>query len=116
MPNSQSPRDSGLPVPQPVRTAAEWSWRLLVIAGAAAVVLLVVARLQLVVLAVFVALLACALLYPVLQWLRARGLGAGWATTITLILALLVIGGALGFVIGQIASNYDELEEELRAG
>ena len=116
MPNSQTPRDSGLPVPQPVRTAAEWSWRLLVIVGAAAVVLLVVARLQVVVLAVFVALLATALLLPMMQWLRARGLGQGWAATITLITALLVIGGALGFVIGQIVTNYDELEEELRAG
>ncbi|MET0740062.1 MAG: AI-2E family transporter [Candidatus Nanopelagicales bacterium] len=114
--HDQPPRESGLPVPQPVRTAAEWSWRLLAIAGAATVVLLVVARLQLVMLAVFVALLACALLYPLLQWLRARGLGAAWATTITLIVALLVIGGALGFVIGQIVGNYEELEDEVRAG
>ena len=47
-------------VPRPVRVAADWAWRFLVIAAAVVALLLLVNRLKLVFLSVFVGLLVAA--------------------------------------------------------
>ena len=51
-------------MPRPVRVAADWAWRLLVIAAAVLALLLLADRLKLLILAVFVATLLTALLLP----------------------------------------------------
>ena len=55
---------SHMEVPRPVRVAADWAWRLLVIAAAVLALLLLADRLKLLILAVFVATLLTALLLP----------------------------------------------------
>ena len=60
-----------------VRKAAAWSWRLLVIFAALLAVLWVIARLEIIVVPVLLALMLSALLVQAVDWLDRRGLPAG---------------------------------------
>src|SRR4051794_6797340 len=66
---------SHLAVPRPVRVAADWAWRLLVISGAVVAALLLANRLKLLLLALFVALLVAALLAPAVRLAQQRVTG-----------------------------------------
>ncbi len=62
-----------LAVPRPLRVAAGWSWRLLLVVAGFAAVLWALARLHSVVIPVAIALLLTALLEPAVGWLRRHG-------------------------------------------
>ncbi|MDH4016151.1 MAG: AI-2E family transporter, partial [Actinomycetota bacterium] len=67
-------------VPQGLQTAAAWSWRILVILAVAVAGALVVVRLEVLFVAIFVALLVTALLAPAERRLRAWGVPRGVST------------------------------------
>ncbi|MCA1781842.1 MAG: AI-2E family transporter [Dermatophilaceae bacterium] len=107
------------PVPKPIRDAAEWAWRILIIAAAVLVVLMAVSRISTIVVPVLVAILLAALLQPLYHvFVRAvpRGLAAG-LTVIALVLiltgAFTIIGrtlsGGLGDVTEQVLQGIDEI-------
>src|SRR6476659_9106648 len=75
MPVSLSPDD--VAVAPPVRKTAAWSWRLLVIAAAAWVLLTTLTRLGLVIVPVALALMLTALLVPAVDFLDRRGAPRG---------------------------------------
>lgn len=102
------PDEAGLP--HGLRLAAGWSWRLLVIVAAAAVVLWLVGRLRSVLIPLAIALLLAALLTPTVGWLRQRArFPRSLATATVLIGGLAVVAGTLTLVITQFVSGFPDL-------
>jgi predicted PurR-regulated permease PerM len=104
-------------VPRSLRLAAAWSWRLLVIAAAAAAVLWVVGRLHLVLIPLSIALLLSALLSPLVGWLRRRvRMHRSLATAIVLIGGIAAVAGTLTAVISQFVSGLPKLTQNAADG
>lgn len=80
-------------VPPTLDLAAALAWRVLVVAGAVWVTILVVGRLRLVAIPLAFALFVSALLEPMSAWLKARRVPPALA-------AVVVLGGAAGVVVG----------------
>jgi predicted PurR-regulated permease PerM len=98
-------------VPRALANGAAWSWRILVIAGAVAVVGFSLAKLRVVLIPVFVALVGAALLAPVVERLASRlpRLVSVWAT----LLAALGVAVGLGLLLWQpIRDSIDDLRSE----
>jgi predicted PurR-regulated permease PerM len=104
-------------VPRGLRIAAAWSWRLLIIAAAAAAILWVIGRISHVVIPVSIALLLAALLSPAVSFLRNRlGLHRSLSTALVMIGGLVVIAGTLTLVITQFVNSWDELSAKSEIG
>jgi predicted PurR-regulated permease PerM len=104
-------------VPRPLRVAAAWSWRLLVVAAAAVAVLWVVAKLHQVVVPVAISLLLSALLSPLVGWLRRRvRLHRSVATAIVMIAGLAVVAGTLTLVITEFVTSWNDLSQNAQDG
>jgi predicted PurR-regulated permease PerM len=107
-PPAVEPNEAGLP--HGLRLAAGWSWRLLVIVAAAAVVLWLVGRLRSVLIPLAIALLLAALLTPTVGWLRRQArFPRSLATATVLIGGLAVVAGTLTLVITQFVSGFPDL-------
>ncbi len=102
------------PVPYAVRAAADWSWRVLVIAAAVALLGWIAWQLRLAVFPVAVAVLLAALLYPPVRWLRAAGWHRGLAAATVFVAFIAVVSGSLTLVGNAISGQFDEVIE--RAG
>jgi predicted PurR-regulated permease PerM len=104
-------------VPYPLRIAAAWSWRLVIVAVAAAMLLYVVGKLHQVVVPVSIALLLTALLAPLVNWLRDRAhLHRSLATSVAMIAGLAVVAGVLTLVITEFMSSWDQLSQQAQGG
>jgi putative heme transporter len=101
--------DSPMPVPRLLKDMAGWAWRLLVLAVAVVVLFRLLERLYLIVLPMFAALFATALAYPLVRFLRNRGLNRSWATLITVLLAGIVLVGVSVFVVDRAVAEYPQL-------
>lgn len=102
-------------VPDGVRGASEWSWRLLVIAAALALAGYLIGHLSEIVVPVIVATLLCALLHPVFRRLDAH-LPRALAAAITVLGTLAVIGGLMTIVGSQLSSQADDLLDQVVKG
>ena len=111
MPVSLSPDD--VAVAPLVRKTAAWSWRLVVIAAAAWVLLNVLTRLGVVIVPVALALMLTALLVPAVDFLDRRGAPRGGAVALVLICGLAAVGGILAFVITQFADGLPQLVDQV---
>lgn len=100
-------------VPRLLQVVAAWSWRLLLVGLVIYLAFRLIVELRLVVLPLLAALLLTALLQPVAHRLRKRGLAPALATWCMLLLALVVIGGAVTLVVNQIADQYPVLFAEV---
>ncbi|CDO86482.1 hypothetical protein AWC29_09420 [Mycobacterium triplex] len=96
-----------------VRHTAAWAWRLLVIFAAALACLWVVAKLEVIVVPVLLALMISALLVPVVDWLDGRGLPRGSAVALVLLGGFALLGGILTFVITQFIVGLPDLTEQV---
>jgi predicted PurR-regulated permease PerM len=105
-----------LDVPQGLRIAAAWAWRVLLLVLAGAAVLWVVARLQLVVVPLIIALLLSALLSPLVGWLRRRGVPRSLATTIVVVAGIAAVAGTFTLVINEFVGGFPELSRNAAAG
>jgi predicted PurR-regulated permease PerM len=104
-------------VPYPLRIAAAWSWRLLLVAAAGAAVLWGVAKLHQVLIPVAISLLLSALLSPAVVWLRRRvRLHRSLATAIVMIGGLALVAGTLTLVITQFMSSWSKLSLKAEGG
>jgi predicted PurR-regulated permease PerM len=109
--------DDGQGVPYPLRIAAAWSWRLLILVLAGAVLLYVVGKLHQVFVPVSIALLLSALLAPLVGWLKERArLHRSLATAIAMIAGLAVVAGVLTLVIEEFMSSWDQLSQQAQGG
>lgn len=102
-------------VPIGVRTASEWSWRVLVIAIGIMAVLWGLAQLSTIVVPVVVAVLLAALLWPVTRVLS-RVMPRGAAAGLTVIGTLAAISGLLSFVGTQFSSQLPGITSQVGQG
>ncbi|MFI6154814.1 AI-2E family transporter [Kitasatospora sp. NPDC051170] len=120
MPARTGPRRAGGPaaedrVPPGLRTAAGYTWRLVLLGVAAYLAVEVLGRLQLPVVAVFVALVITSVLRPLVD-LLARVLPRSLAVLLAFLLAGVVVGGVLALVGTTVADEWSRLGTELRGG
>ena len=96
-----------------VRKAAAWSWRLLVILAAVVALLWVIARLEIIVVPLLLALMLSALLVPAVDWLDRRGAPRGGAVTLVLLAGFAILGGIMTFVVSQFVNGLPDLVNQV---
>ena len=103
-------------VPPGVRATAAWAWRIVAIAGAGYVALLIIARIRVVVIPLAIALLLSALLQPLAAVLAKRGLRPALATAVTLLSGLIGVGLLLWLVEEQFRNGLGDLTNQVNGG
>jgi len=98
-----------------LRTMAGVSWRLLIIVLAIALVFYATSRVQLLFIAVFVALVFTAVLRPVVE-LLSRVMPRGLATALSMLLGLAVLAGMLTYVGVSVAGQWVNLSKQFGSG
>ncbi|MDI9917387.1 AI-2E family transporter [Rhodococcus sp. IEGM 1379] len=98
-----------------VRIAAEWSWRLIMIFAGLAVLAYVVLRLETVLIPVGLALLASALLVPLVDRLQAWGVPRSAAVILVLLGAIGIVAGIVAFVVEQFIDGLPQLTDQFAA-
>lgn len=107
----------GEAVPPSIRSAASWSWRLLLIGAALAVFLWLIAQLKVVVVPVAVALLLTVLLAPFVGFLHHRlRLPRGAAAGIAVVLLVGVVGTLLGLAGRSVVRGIGDLWSQASEG
>ena len=101
-------------VPSWLATGAAWSWRLLLLAIAIYLISRLLGILYVVVVPCIAALLLTALLQPLTSRLRRAGLPALAATWVTLLIALIVVGGLITLVANRVSADYPTLLAETK--
>ena len=101
--------------PQWLRVVAGWSWRVLVVIAAVALVFWATSRVLLVFIAVFVALVFTAVLRPVVDVLD-RVMPRALATAVSMVLGLLVVAGLFTYVGVSVAQQWASLGEQFSTG
>lgn len=96
-----------------LRTAAAYSWRILVVGTLGYFVLRLLSHLTTAVVPFVVSLLVTALLRPVLVFLRRHGVPRRLATVLTLLAAVVVFGGLVTVIILDAASQAPQLGAEI---
>lgn len=115
-PLSDGGRSASEGVPWGFRIAAEWSWRLVVLAAAGYVVLLGVEKVSLVAFAVIISLFLTAVLHPLEQRLRRVLPGPKSIPALIALLIGLAVVGAIGwFVVWQISTHSSTLGDQVTA-
>lgn len=84
-----------------VRKATAWSWRLLVLLAAVVAVLWLMKTLEVIVVAMAVALMLSALLLPGVDWLDRHRVNRGLSVFLLLLTGLAAISGIMAFVVSQ---------------
>ena len=107
---------SGSAVPTSVRSASEWAWRLLVIAGAVVALAYLLGFVSEAIIPVVVATLLAALLSPVNGWLRARTGKPGLAAGITVLATIAGIGLIVFLVASQLTGGFSEMAGKVGQG
>jgi predicted PurR-regulated permease PerM len=103
-------------VPRGLQVCTAFAWRFLVLAAAAYVLVLVMARTQLVLVPVIVGLLLSALLQPLAGWLVRRGLPRALSSAIVLFGGLLGIGLLVWLVVAQFRGGLTDLTSQVEGG
>ena len=103
--------DSNVPVP--LRNAAAWAWRLLLVAAIIYLSFKITVALRLLVLPFIAGILLCALLQPLAARLVRAGLPKLAATWITLLLTIGVLAGIGVLITNQVQSGYPRLSAEV---
>ncbi|MFC8177862.1 MULTISPECIES: AI-2E family transporter [Nocardiaceae] len=95
-----------------VRIGAEWTWRLLVIFAGFITFCYVVARLDTVVIPLGLALLASAMLLPLVDWMQRRGVPRAAAVVVVIIASIGVVAGIMTFVVEQFIEGLPQLGDQ----
>ncbi|MCU1602313.1 MAG: hypothetical protein JWO22_3022 [Frankiales bacterium] len=96
-------------MPQTLKDAAGWSWRLLVIGFLLMQLGTLYQRLELATIPLSVAILLTALLRPVQVRFERLRVPRSFAAVLTVLLALVVLGSVTAFVINRASAEYDQL-------
>ncbi len=108
--------DEGSLVPKPLRAAAAWSWRLLVVAAVVGLLWWLGGQVSEVVVPLMAALLLSAALAPLNGFLRRHNWPAWAASLFSLFVLVLIIAGLLTLVGTQIAVQWQELTQQTVKG
>lgn len=110
-------RPGAAAVPDSVRSAAAWSWRLLLVGALVAATLWLVTQLKVIVVPIAVALLLTVLLTPVQRFCQRRlGMSRGLASGTALLGLLLVVAGLVALAGQQIVSGFQDLRDQAVEG
>ncbi len=113
---STSARDDAA-VPRPLRIAAAWSWRVLIILLGSAAVIWTLGKLHEVVVPILIALLLTALFLPAVSWLtRVLRFNRTFAVALVMVGGLAVIGGVLTLVVNQFIDQIPDLTDKAQDG
>jgi predicted PurR-regulated permease PerM len=105
------------PVPPSVRAAAGWSWRIVAIAAALALIGWLLSFFKVLVVSVAVAVLLAVLLAPVVRWLhRVARLPHGLASAVAVLGMVGVVVGLVTLAGNSIANGIGELQTQAMAG
>lgn len=96
-------------VPQGLRTAGGWSWRILAIVGVAAVFIWLVIQFKLVVIPFLIAILLAALLIPFSSFLQRHRWPKWVAITASMLGAIALVGGLVTLVVFQVRGGWNAL-------
>lgn len=107
-----APQDS---VPLWLKSSAGWAWRLIIVTIAIGLVVFATSRVQLVFVALFVALVFSAVLRPVVN-IYAKVMPRALATALSLLSGILVIGGLLAYVVASVAGQWQKLSDQFESG
>jgi putative heme transporter len=110
---SKADADYGDSVEPLVRKTAAWAWRLLVILVALVALLWVIARLEIIVVPLLLALMLSALLIHPVDWLDRRGAPRGGAVALVLLAGFAILGGIMTFVISQFVIGLPDLVNQV---
>jgi putative heme transporter len=110
---SKADADYGDSVEPLVRKTAAWAWRLLVILVALVALLWVIARLEIIVVPLLLALMLSALLVPIVDWLDRRGAPRGGAVALVILAGFAILGGILTFVVSQFVVGLPDLVNQV---
>lgn len=95
-----------------VRVGAEWTWRLLVLFAGLLALGYVVHRLSTVMIPLALALLAAALLAPIVNWMQRQGVPRSAAVVVTILGSIGVLAGILTFVVEQFIDGLPQLTDQ----
>ncbi|MDI9894073.1 AI-2E family transporter [Rhodococcus sp. IEGM 1381] len=95
-----------------VRVGAEWTWRLLVLFAGFITFAYVVAKLSTVVIPLGLALLASAMLVPVVDWMHRRGVPRAVAVIIVIIASIGVVAGIMTFIVEQFIEGLPQVGDQ----
>jgi predicted PurR-regulated permease PerM len=112
---SPRPADGADGVPRWMRTAGGYAWRIIAIVVVVGMVVYATARVQLVFVAVFLALVLTSVLRPFVNRLS-RGMPRGAATAVALLSAFLFVAGLVAYVVNSVAAQWESLAEQFGAG
>ncbi|TFV51964.1 AI-2E family transporter [Blastococcus sp. TF02A_35] len=103
-------------VPTTLRTAAAWSWRLLVVVAGLYALLVAMAYVAVVVVPVIVALLLAALLQPGAAAMVRNGWPRSLSALTMLVVGLGVVSGIITLVVQQISTGFSDLADQVSEG
>jgi predicted PurR-regulated permease PerM len=103
-------------VPVGLAVGAAWSWRLLIIGAAVAVVLYLLSYVTTVVIPVAISFLLAAMLQPPAAWLIRRGWNKSLASILMLVAGLAAVGAILTFVIQQFIAGVPDFYDSIVTG
>ncbi|WP_373453792.1 AI-2E family transporter [Rhodococcus sp. 05-2255-1e] len=95
-----------------VRVGAEWTWRLLVLFAGFITFAYVIAKLSTVVIPLGLALLAAALLVPIVDWMQRRGVPRVAAVIIVIIASIGVVAGIMTFIVEQFIEGLPQVGDQ----
>jgi predicted PurR-regulated permease PerM len=102
-------------VPVTLRLMADWSWRLLVVGVVGWFLIQLLARLQFLVIALFVGLVVTALVLPLVRAFRRR-IPKALAVALGLLILLIGVLGIFAFIGGSVAGEWSSLASQFRDG
>jgi predicted PurR-regulated permease PerM len=112
-----TPRRDGDLVPLGLRASAEWTWRMVVVAGGIYLLLRLLAEFKVLVVPVLIALLVAALIRPLEQLGEHRlGLRPALSSLLAILLVLLVISALVGLVGQQVSTGFPTLQQQSTQG
>ncbi|MEU2347082.1 AI-2E family transporter [Modestobacter sp. NPDC049651] len=110
------PRSPEQEVPNGLRIAAAWSWRLILVGAALYLALIGLSKVTVVFVPVVVGLLLAALLQPGAAFLRRHGWPRALSALAMLFVGVAVVAGIITLVVEQFVSGYDDLAERVSQG
>lgn len=103
-------------VPAGMRIAGAWSWRILVVAAAVALLVFLIMEFRIIVIPLMVATLLAALLVPIAKFLQAHGWPRWLAIVTSMTTLVAVIGGLVVLIVWQVRVGLPDLQRQsLRA-
>lgn len=95
-----------------IRVSAEWGWRLLILFAVALALIAIIQKLATVVIPLAIALLAAALLAPLVDWLQRLGVPRSVGVFVALVGSLGLVAGIMTFVVEQFVAGVPQLSDE----